>query len=69
MSINTHSKELTQLVNSELANNRNTGTAYDKIRAQVEYKDYRDPKAPIVHFNSTAAEARRRLRNIRKIIT
>jgi hypothetical protein len=69
MSINTHSKELTQLVNQELATNRNLGTAYDKIRNQVEYKDYREPKPPIVHFDKTAVEARRRLRNIRKIIT
>jgi hypothetical protein len=66
MSINTHSKELTQLINSELASNRNLGTAYDKIRTQCEYKEYREPKPPIVHFDKTSADARRRLRNIRK---
>ena len=66
MSINQKYKELTQLINSELASNRNTGTAYDKIRTQCEYKEYREPKPPIVHFDTTASEARRKMHHFRK---
>jgi hypothetical protein len=67
MSINQHSPKLKNLINSELATNRNLGTAYDKIRTQVEYKDYIEPKPPIVHFDSTSADARRKIHHLRKI--
>ena len=67
MSINQNSKKLTEAVNQSLRENRNIETAYDKIQHRYEFDHYREPKPPIVHFDKSASDARRRIHHLRKI--
>ena len=66
MSINQNSKKLTEQVNQTLRENRNVETAYNKIQHRYDYEHYQEDKPPIVHFDKTASEARRRMHHLRK---